>query len=114
MTVYKNIDVIRDMIRRYMLQTEFQTASCNIDDEWPLEIAVAISAHKDNRHPDRPQLVQNCFCADVAEMPDLVSAFCHLLHILRQAIMRVGENENAPSFFGICLHSPSEFELSTR
>jgi hypothetical protein len=28
--------------------------------------------------------------------------------------MRVGENENAPSFFGICLHSPSEFELSSR
>ena len=114
MPVQKNIDIIRGMIWRYMLQPELQTASHNIDDEWPLEIAVAISAYKDNRHPDRPQFVEDRFRANVAEMPDLISTLRHLPHTLRQAIVRVRENEHASSFFGIWLRNHIESELSSR
>ena len=114
MPVEKNIDIIRDMIRWYVLEAELQAASHNIDNQRPFEIAVAISPHKDDWYPDRPQFIENRFRTDVAEMPDLVRALRHLPHTLRQAIVRVGKNEHAPSFFRFWLHNHIEFGLSSR
>ena len=90
----ENIDIIRRMIRRNVLQSEFQTASHKVNDQRPLEIAVAISAHNDHSGSDRPQFVEDRFRANVAKMPDLISLFGHLPHTLRQTIVRVRENEN--------------------
>jgi len=83
------------MIRRDVLQAEFQPTSRKIENQRPLEIAVAISAHKNDRRPGRAQFVKNRFRADVAKMPDLISVSGHLRHALRQTIVRVGENKDA-------------------
>ena len=100
MAVQENIDIIRRSIGRNVLQSEFQPASHKIDDKRPLEIAVAISAHDDHARSDRPQFVENRFRANIAKMPDLIGILGHLHYAIRQTIVRVGENKNAPGFFG--------------
>src|SRR5437773_5096481 len=40
--VQENVDIIRRTIRRNVLQAEFQSASHNVEHQWPLEIAIAI------------------------------------------------------------------------
>jgi hypothetical protein len=92
--VQENIDIIRRMIRRKMLQLEFQSAAHKINDKRPLEIAVAISPHKRDARSDRPQLVKNRFHADIAKMPDFISAVGHFLYAVRQTIVCVGQNED--------------------
>ena len=37
-------------------------------------------------------------------MPDLISVFGHLPHALRQTIVGVGENKDAPGLFRLFLH----------
>jgi hypothetical protein len=110
--VQQNIDIIRRAIRRDVLQPELQPASPNVDNQWPLEIAVAISAHKDNWRPDRPEFIENRFRANIAKMPDLISVFGHLPHALRQTIVRVRENKDAPGFVGFCVRSHLLFQAS--
>ena len=101
----ENIDVVRLSIRRNVLQSEFQAASRKIDDKRPLEIAIAISAHKRDARSDRPQFVENRFRANVAKMPDFVGILGHFAHAIRETIVRVGENKDAPGFFGSCAFS---------
>ena len=102
--VQENIDVIRRMIRRNVLQAEFQPTSLKVENQRPLEIAVAISAHNRHARSDRPQFVENRFRANIAKMPDLISVFGHLLHALRQTIVRVRENKHA-LLFGFSVRS---------
>src|SRR5205814_3916965 len=92
--------IIRRMIRRNMLQTEFQPTAHKVENQWPLEIAVAISAHNDHGRSDRPQFVEDCFRANIAKMPDFISVFGHLPYALRQTIVRVRENKDAPGVLG--------------
>ena len=88
--VQENIDIIRRMIRRIVLQSEFQTASHKIDDKRPLEIAVAISTHKSDGRSDRAQLVKNRLRANVAKMPYFIGILRHFLHGFRHTIVSVG------------------------
>jgi hypothetical protein len=108
-TVQQNVDIIRDMIRRYMLQSEFETAAPQINDEWPLEIAVAVSSDKDNRWPDRPQLIENRFGTNISEMPNLIGALGHLADAVGQPIVGIRKNENAPRFSGFCVNCHRAF-----
>ena len=87
--VQENVDIIRRMIRRNVLQAEFQFAAHNIENQRPLGIAVAISAHNRDARSDHPQFVENRFRADIAKVSDLISVRGHLLHALRQTIVRV-------------------------
>ena len=98
--VQENIDIIRRSIRRNVLQAEFQPTSRKVENQRPLEIAVAISAHNRDARSDRPQLIENRFRANIAKMPDLISVFGHLRHALRQTIVRVRENKHGLSPFG--------------
>jgi hypothetical protein len=98
--VQENIDIIRRMIRRNVLQPESQTAPPKINDKRPLEIGIAISAHDDHARTNRAKLVKNRFRTNIAKMPDFISMFCYLLYTIRQTIVRVGENENPSGFFG--------------
>ena len=102
--VQENIHIIRRSIRRNVLQAEFQPVSHKIPDQRPLEIAVTISAHNDHSRPNRPQFVENRFGANIAKMPDLISVLRHLPHVLRQTIVRVGENKDMPGLFRLFLH----------
>ena len=112
--VQENIDILRRSIRRNVLQAEFQPISRKVENQWPLEIAVAVSAHNDHGRSDRPQFVENRFGANIAKMPDFISVFGHLPHALRQTIMRVRENKDAPTFFGFASVAMLRFELSSR
>src|SRR6266481_9060248 len=105
--VQKNIDIIRWSIRRNVLQAEFQPTARQVENQWPLEIAVAVSAHNDYGRSDRPQFVENRFRANIAQMPDFISVFGHLPHALRQTIVRVRENKDAPGVFGFLVHGIS-------
>ena len=105
MPVQENIDVSRRMIRWNVLQAEFQPTSGKIENQRPLEIAVAISAHNSDARSNRPQFVENRFRANIAKMPDLIGVFGRLLHALRQTIMRVRENKHALLFgFSVSSH----------
>jgi hypothetical protein len=110
MTVQENIDIIRRSIRRNVLQPEFQPVSHNIADQWPLKIAVAISAHSDNGRSDRPQLVENRFRANIAKMPDFIGVFGHFLHAIGQSIVRVGKNEDTQNAFRFVHSFKRKFE----
>src|SRR4029077_15421024 len=84
----------RSGLRRNMLETKSQTAPDNINSQRPFEIAVAISPNHRDRPPTPAQFIENSFCTNVAEVPDLISAFRNIDNALRQFVMRVGENKN--------------------
>jgi hypothetical protein len=44
-----------------MLQAESQSASRKVENQRPLKIAIAISAHNDYAQSDRLQFIENCF-----------------------------------------------------
>jgi hypothetical protein len=103
--VQKNIDIIRRMLGRNVLQPEFQTATPKINDKRPLEIGIAISAHDDHVGTNRAKLVKNRFLTNIAKMPDFIGIFGHFLHTIREPIVCVGENENPSGFFGFRLRT---------
>jgi hypothetical protein len=112
-SVQKNIDIVREVIRRYMLQAELQVAPHNIQYERPIEVRVAVSANNENGRPDRTQLIKNRLRANVAEMPDLISPLRHLPHGVRQAIVRIRKHEYMPSFSEVRVNCHMRFELSS-
>jgi hypothetical protein len=102
--VQENIDIIRRSIRWNVLKSEFQPTSRKVQNQRPLEIAVAVSAHNDHGRSNRPQFVENRFGANIAKMPDFMSVCGHLPHVLRQTIVRVGENKDTQGPFRLFLH----------
>ena len=106
MPMQKNVHIIRRMIRRNVLQAEFQFAANKIENQRPLEVAVAIPAHNRDARSDCLQFVKNRFRANIAKVPDFITVRGHLLHALRQTIVRVGENKHALSLFrfSVCGH----------
>ena len=109
MPVQKNIDIVGRLIGRNVLKTEFQSTAHKIDDQWPFEIAVAISAYVSDLGSDRPELFENAFHTNISKMPDFVCTFSQFLHVLRQAIVRVRQNENVQRLFRLFLacHAPA-------
>jgi hypothetical protein len=95
MPVQKNIDIVRRLIGWNVLKTEFQSFADKIKDQWPFEIAVAIAAYDSDAWPDRAKLVENGFRANISKMPDFACILSQFLHLLRQAIVCVREDENA-------------------
>jgi len=83
-----------------VLKTEFQSTAYKIDDQWPFEIAVAISPNDSDSRSNRAKLIENAFRTNISKMPDFVCTFSQFLHVLRQAIVRVRQNENAQRLFG--------------
>ena len=96
----EDIDIIRRMIGRNVLQSEFQTATRKINDKRPLKIGIAISAHDDHARTNRAKLVKNRFRTNIAKMPDFIGMFGYLLNAIRQTIVCVGKNKNPSEFFG--------------
>ncbi len=82
-----------------MLQTEFQSTAHKIDDQRPLEIVVAISTYVSDSGSNRAKLIENTFHTNISKMPDFVCAFSQFPHVLRQAIVRVRQDENAQRLF---------------
>src|SRR5437773_11648375 len=98
-TVQQNIDIIRWLLGRNVLQAKFQSASHKIDNQRPFKITVAISAHHSESGSDPTKLVEDAFRAKISKMPDFISVFCHLGYIFRQTVVRVRQHKNAQRFF---------------
>ena len=92
------------MIRRNVLQAELQPTPRKVENQRPLEIAVAISAYKRDAWSDRTQLVKNRFRANIPKMPDLIGVFGHFRDVVRQTIVRIGYNKNAEGLFRLVRH----------
>jgi hypothetical protein len=98
MPVQKDIDIVRRLIGRSVLKTEFQSTADKIDDQWPFEIAVAISANVSDSGSNHAKLIENAFHTNISKMPDFVCTFSQFFHVQRQAVVRVRQDENAPRF----------------
>lgn len=90
MSMQENVDIVRDALWGRMLQAEFQAAPLEVENQWPIEITVAIAAHDFDRRPERAQRVEHVFCADVTQMPDFIGVDGELRHSRRQPIVRIG------------------------
>ena len=112
-TVQQNIDVVRRLIGRNVLQTEFQPAAHEIDYQRPFEIAVTISAHDRDARPDGAQFIENGFRANIAKVPDFIRMFGHFFDILRQTIVRVRKHKNPQALFGFLLQVNPYLNLLT-
>jgi hypothetical protein len=94
MPVQDKINVIWQMVGRYMLETKFQSASGKIDNHRPFVVAVAISSHHSDLRPNRAELVENCLRANVAQVPDFISVLGDFSNGFRQTIVSIGQNED--------------------
>jgi hypothetical protein len=103
--VQENIDIIRRSTGWNVLKANLQSAALKINNQRPLEIAVAISAHNPDARSGRPQFIKNRLRANIAKVPDFLSVFGHLCYALRQVIMSVRDNEHAPSLLRSSVHS---------
>jgi hypothetical protein len=88
------INVIRQMVGRYMLETEFQSASRKIDNERPIKVTIAIASHHGYARPNPAELVENGLRANITQVPDFVSIFGDFSNRFWQTIVGVGQNEN--------------------
>lgn len=94
MTMQNNIDIIGRNIWRNMFQPKSQALSLKIDNQRPLGIAVAVSAHDRDSRSDCTQLIQNHWLAHIAQMPDLVRIARKIDNFLRQLVMSVRQNKD--------------------
>jgi hypothetical protein len=99
MPVQKNIDIVRRLVGRNVLKTEFQSTADKIEDQWPFEIAVTISTNLCDSGSNRAKLIEKAFHANISKMPDFVCILSQFLHVFRQAIVRVCQNENVQYLF---------------
>jgi len=90
-----NISVIWRMGGSDVLETKFQSASRQIDNQWPFIIGVAISSHDDDFGPKDTKLIENALAANIAKMPDFISVPGHFFDRFRQTIVGVRQNEDA-------------------
>ena len=98
-TMQNNIDIIGRNIRRNMLQPEFETLALKIDNQRPIGIPIAISAHHRERGADRFQIIGNRRLAHIAQVPDLVRVARKIDKFVRQLVMRVRYDQDAQ-----CIH----------
>jgi len=97
-TVQEHIDVRRQLRRRDVHELKAAAAALEIHHERPLLFAVAVPAHHSYRRTNLPQALENVRCADIAQMPNFVGAFCELPRIRREVIVRISEDENSERF----------------
>ena len=96
-TVQDNIDIFprkRSGLRWNVHKTEANASAHKIDNQRPVRIAVAISAHHCHRQPDGTQFVQNPFRANIAEMPNFIRVLRYEQDFLGQTIVCIGQNKN--------------------
>jgi len=98
MTMQNNIDILGRPRRRNMLEPETFLATDKIDNQRPIEIAVAISAHDGDARRNGAQFVQDSLRANIAQMPNLVRARSKIDNSWRQFVVRIGKNEYAEHF----------------
>ena len=81
--VQENIDVVRRLIGRNVLKTEFQPTSRKVDNQRPLEIAVADSSHSNTRRSDRPQRIKTRLLTHITNRPAFVGNLGQYPHAIQ-------------------------------
>ena len=113
MTMQNDIDIVGRNIWRNMFQPKSQPLSLKIDNQRPLGIAVAISAHDSDSRSDCKQFIQNDFRANIAEMPDLVRLARKIDNFLRQLVVSVRQNKDRHLYL-LSLLQPLPVVISNR
>lgn len=104
MTMQNNIDIVGWNIRRNMFQSKSQSLSFEIDNQRPLGITVAVSAHNGDSRPGCTQLIQDPRLAYVAQMPDLVRPAGKIDNFLRQLVMSIRQNNDRHLYLSRCFN----------
>ena len=94
MTMQNNIDIIGRDFRRNMHQPEFQTSARKIDNQRPVLIPIAIASHNRERRNNCFEVERDCRLANIAQVPDLVRTARKIDNLLRQFVVRIGQNKN--------------------
>ncbi len=100
-TVQNNIDIFRRKrsgLRRDVHKAKANASAPKIDNERPVRIGVAISAHNRHRRTNRAKFIQDAFCANIAEMPNLIRVSRQDQDFPRQTIVCIGQNKNFSHF----------------
>lgn len=97
MTMQHNIDIVGRNFGRNMDQPKLQPLAPKIDLQRPVLIPIAIPAHHCERRTDRFQIERDRRLANIAQMPDLIRLARKIDNLLRQFVMRVGQNKNLHS-----------------
>lgn len=101
MTVQDNIDIFprkRSGLRRNMHKAKANASAHKIDNERPIRIAVAISAHHCHRRTNPAKIIQDAFRANIAEMPNLIRVSSQDQDFLGQTIVCIGQNKKFSHF----------------
>ena len=98
-----NIDIVRWTLGRYMLQAKLQPASHEIEHEWPIRIAVAISSYNCQSRRDHAKVIEDDLRANITQVPYLVSLFSEFIQLLWQTVVRIRKYENAQCLFRVFL-----------
>src|ERR1700736_4667075 len=77
-----------------MHQPKLQSLARKIDDQRPILVPVAVSAHDSKRRTERLQFEHDRRLANITQMPDLVRLARKIDNLLRQLIVCVRQNEN--------------------
>ena len=93
-TVQDNIDIFRRTLRRKVRKAKANASAHKIDNQRPVRIAVAISAHNRHLRTNRPKFIQDAFRANIAEMPNLMRVLRQDRDFLGQTIVCIGKNKN--------------------
>lgn len=94
MTMQNNIDIVRRVLRRNMLETNFFAAPNKIDNQRQFKVRVAVSANCRHRRTGRTQLIQNPIRANIAQMPNFIRSRREIGNLVGQLVMSVGQNKN--------------------
>lgn len=98
MTMQHNIDIIWGNFRRNVHQPKLQTLARKIDNQRPVIIPIAISAHNRERRTNRFEIECDRWFANIAQMPDLVRIARKIDNLLRQFVMGVRDYKHAHCF----------------
>lgn len=94
MRVQHNIDIRRRDFGRNMHEPKLQPLTHKIDNQRPILVPITISAHDRERRTDCLQLAHDRRLANITQMPDLVRAAGKTDNLLRQLVMRIGQDKN--------------------
>ena len=100
-TVQDNIDIFprkRSGLRRNVHKAKANASAQKIDNERPIRIAVAISAHNRHRRTNRAEFIQNPFRTNIAEMPNFIRVSRQDQDFLGQTIVCIGQNKKFSHF----------------
>ena len=93
--VEENIDVLRRVFWRNVHEPETDAVALQVEHRWPLKIGITIAAHERDRRPDAFHPNEQTGRTNVAQMPDFIHIIRQGLEIVREMIMRVGQDEDS-------------------